>query len=207
MAIVKCKYCGKEFDRAKESFVQYPFGSRFRYAHDICEPNKELKRYNRTCHVCGKADDNENLINMPGVTNLWVHPDCLKSYHPTEQEQLDWYLMKLFGWDFVPVPVKKTIKTYNEKYNYSFKAIRHTLEWWYEIEKNDIRKANGNIHIVPYIIDKAKAYWKTKEQAEVANKDIEIKPAEDIKVKLKTPQRQRFRSVDLSFLEEDVDGE
>ena len=70
-----------------------------------------------------------------------------------------------------------------------------------------MRKANGNIHIVPYIIDKAKAYWKTKEQAEVANKDIEIKPAEDIKVKLKTPQRQRFRSVDLSFLEEDVDGE
>lgn len=207
MAIVKCKYCGKEFDRATQSFVQIPWGKTFRYAHPWHEECKDKPVYNRVCHICGKGDIDANLINMPGNTKLWVHPDCLANYKPTELEQLEWYIMKLFGTDIVGTPIKRNIKIFNEQYHYSYKAIRHTLEWWYEVEKNDINKANGNINIVPYVIERAKAYWQTKEKAETANKNIEIKPTENITVKLKTPQRQRFHTLDLSFLEEDVDGE
>lgn len=203
MAIVKCKYCKQEFDRTKEPFVQYKAGQVFRYAHDACEPNKELPRYNYVCHICGKADIKDNLQNMPGNSRLWVHPECFMNYQPTEMEKLEWYLMKLFNWDVVPIPVKRTIKIYNEKYKYTPRAIRHTLQYWYEVLHNDIRLANGNIHIVPYVIDRAKEYWQIKAQAEEKNKNIEIKPIEEVKVKLKTPQRQRFRTVDLSFLEED----
>lgn len=207
MAIVKCKYCGKQFDRATQPFVQIPWGQNFRYAHPECEPDKTKPVLNCVCHICGKGDIKDNLENMPGNKHLWVHHDCLANYKPTEQEQLEWYIMKLFQTDLVGTPIKRAIKMYNEQYHYSFKAMRHTLEWWYEIEKNDINKANGNINIIPYVIDRAKAYWKAKEAAAEANKNVEIKPIQDIKVKLKTPQRQRFHTVDMSFLEEDADGE
>ena len=37
MATVKCKYCGKQFDREKEPYVQIPYGTKsFRYGHSSC---------------------------------------------------------------------------------------------------------------------------------------------------------------------------
>ena len=37
MAIVKCKYCGKQFDREKEAYIQIPYGQKsFRYGHANC---------------------------------------------------------------------------------------------------------------------------------------------------------------------------
>jgi hypothetical protein len=36
MATVKCKYCGEQFDKEKEPYIQIPAGSRFRHAHAKC---------------------------------------------------------------------------------------------------------------------------------------------------------------------------
>jgi len=36
MAQVKCKYCGKQFDREKEPYIQIPYGKTFRYGHANC---------------------------------------------------------------------------------------------------------------------------------------------------------------------------
>ena len=36
MAVVTCKYCGKKFNREKESYIQIPAGTRFRYGHSQC---------------------------------------------------------------------------------------------------------------------------------------------------------------------------
>ena len=35
-----------------------------------------------------------------------------------------------------------------------------TLEWWYEIKKNPIDKANGGIGIIPFVYQEAYNYYK-----------------------------------------------
>ena len=48
MAIVKCKYCNKQFDREKVPYVQIPYGPKsFRYGHSACyidAVNKSIKK-------------------------------------------------------------------------------------------------------------------------------------------------------------------
>ena len=75
--------------------------------------------------------------------------------------------------------------------------------WWYDIKGNDISKANGNIRIVPYIIDQARDYWKTREQADQSNEKIDIKPIEEVKVAIRQPKRERFRTSSFNFLDEE----
>lgn len=50
MATVKCKYCGKQFDRTKEPYIQVPYGEKsFRYGHGNCyidAVNKQIEKVN-----------------------------------------------------------------------------------------------------------------------------------------------------------------
>ena len=207
MALVKCIFCGETFDREQEEFCQFPRGKSMRYAHPYHEQCKGLPIYGHVCYICGKADELKNLTPFLKVDGLYAHPDCIATDAPDERELLNRCVMRLFNKKRVPTNILKQIKTFNEQYRYSFRAIRHTLEWWYDIEQNDIKKANENIGIVPFVIARAKTYWQAKETAVEKNKDIVITPAVDIKVQIKTPQRQRFRTMNLNFLEEAADGE
>lgn len=203
MAEVTCKYCKQKFDRTKEKFIQYKTGGTRRYAHPTCEPDKSLPVYERVCHICQDAGMKDEFINLPGSKQLWVHPQCLEKYKPNDRELLEWYILGLFNIDTLTGPIRRNIKIYHDDYKWSYTAIRHTLEWWFDIEKNDVDKANGNINIVPYVIERAKKYWQTKHQADEANKDIEVKPMENVKVAIKAPKRERFRSNSFSFLDEE----
>lgn len=203
MAEVTCKYCKEKFDRNEKPFIQYKLGSTWRYAHPDCEHDKTLPVYDGVCHICQHGDLKANMINLPGSKKIWVHEKCLQTYQPTDKELLEWYILGLFNIDTLTGPIRRNIKTYHDDYHWSYTAIRHTLEWWFEIEKNDIGKANGNINIVPYVVERAKKYWQTKKQADEVNKDIQIKPMEEVKVTIKQPQRQRFHSNSFSFLDEE----
>ena len=93
MAYVNCRYCKKQFNRDKESFIQIPVGEKgttFRYAHADCY----LKEFNEgkvkevykiwnpktssTCFWCNKALDttDPNVIPMSQLPNRWVHKGC-----------------------------------------------------------------------------------------------------------------------------------
>lgn len=207
-AMVKCYVCGKMFDRANEPYVQRQHGQRFRYAHPECDPNKPVLYAKDRCDICGRADNSFKINFLPN-TSLKVHPECLQNYNPDERQKLIDYCRTLFGKDDLSLtPILRTIKVFNEQNHYSFSAIRKTLMWWYDIKGNDISKANGNIRIVPYVIDQARAYWKTREQAEKSNQNIEVKPVENIKISIRQPKRERFHSDSFNFLdEENVNGE
>lgn len=209
-AYVKCYICGKQFDRANNKFVQKQLGetgTRFRYAHPECEPDKEALSPNDRCAICGRAGNERTIPWLPNTT-LMAHPTCITKDNPSEYDLLQRYCCSLFGYNSLErSPVLKEIATYHDQYNYSYSAIRKTLMWWYEIEKNDIQKANGHIAIVPYVIKKAKDYWDTVQKAQEVNKDVEIKPTTNITVNIREQKRQRFHSIDLSFLEEEEDAE
>ena len=93
MAVVKCKYCGKQFDRDKEAFVQIPRGSVFRYAHADCymkakENNTEVETYeiwdpklSSFCFWCHQAifPNQPDVIPMPQLKDRYVHKSYLNS--------------------------------------------------------------------------------------------------------------------------------
>lgn len=205
-AIVTCKYCKEKFDRDKEEFCQYPAGTKFRYAHSKCEPDLSIQRFKKgdVCYICGKCTYGKKLI--PFLNNkLFVHEDCLNNDTPTEQELLNRTILRLFNCERVPTLILKTIKNFIASYNYTYSGIRKTLEYWYDIEKKDINKANNNINIVPYIYNKAKEYYKTKWMAERANKNIIIPQEKNIvKIEIKEPERKEKKKKKFSFLDEEV---
>lgn len=207
MANVKCVYCGEIFDREKVEFCQIPHGKSMRYAHPYHDECIGLPIYGHVCYLCKKADELKNLVPFLGVDGLYAHVDCINKDQPDDREKLLRYIMKLFNVKRVDTSILKVIKHYNEDLHYTDKAILHTLEWWYDIEKNDVSKANNNIQIVPYIIDRAKAFWQSRTTAFFTNQNIEIKPIENIKVKPKAQKREAFKVMDLSFLEEENNGE
>ena len=203
-AMVKCYVCGEMFDRANNPYVQKQLGEkRFRYAHPDCEPTKPILFPNDRCDICGRADNSFKIDFLPNTT-LKVHPECLQNYQPDEKQKLIDYCRSLFGKDdLAHTPILRTIKIYNEQNHYSFSAIRKTLMWWYDIKGNDVSKANGNIRIVPYIIDQARDYWKTREQADQSNEKIDIKPIEEVKISIRQPKRERFHTSSFNFLDEE----
>jgi hypothetical protein len=42
---------------------------------------------------------------------------------------------------------------------YTYSGIKRTLEYFYEVKKNSIEKANGGIGIVPWVYEEAKRYY------------------------------------------------
>lgn len=118
---VKCCYCGSDFDRDYEPYIQV---SARRYAHSKCVPQ------------------NKN------------YDEQVKEYNELEQ-----YIRKLFGDSYIDVKVKKEIMDYKRNYNYTYSGMKKSLEWFYEIKKNPIEKANGGIAIIPWIYNDALKYY------------------------------------------------
>ena len=50
-----------------------------------------------------------------------------------------------------------------------------TLKWYYEKEGNSLEKSNGSIGIVPYIYNKALNYYYSLYQAQLVNKEKDLK--------------------------------
>ena len=61
------------------------------------------------------------------------------------------------GWMF------KQIKEFKEKYNYSYRGMKSTLHYFYEIMKNDPEDALG-IGIIPFVYEEAKQYYIDKKK-------------------------------------------
>jgi hypothetical protein len=100
-----------------------------RYSHYKCEPDGEL-------------------VPLPQI-----------SKDKKELNELNNYIKNLLGDSYNSVRIKKQLKEYVEKYNYTYSGIQKSLFYFYEIKKNSIEKANGGIGIVPYIYEEAKLYY------------------------------------------------
>lgn len=115
----------------------------------------------------------------------------------------------MFGLDYVNARIKKQIKDCVEKYHYSYSGILKTLQYFFEIKKNPIEKANGGIGIVPYVYDDAKKYFETIFYAQQLNKDKDIDSfiLTEKEIKISSPQskRKNIQMIDLNLLEGGLD--
>ena len=206
--IVKCKYCGNNFDRDKNAYVM---PSARRYAHAECylrekEKNPKILTLEIfdptdivTCSIC-KKQINKKTDQYKQLSNgKYAHLSCIEleeKREKTDAEKLDLYIMELFDWDYVHPRVKRQISDFIEEYNFTYSGIQKSLEYFYKVKGNSLDKANGGIGIVPYIYQDAYNYyyalWEAKQKnigikirdyvVDVTNKDYEssTKEIEDI---------------------------
>lgn len=220
IALVKCKYCGKQFDRAKVNHYRIPYGSKFRYSHIDCykeakvngtEKNEgelvELDKFS-PCIFCSKLINLSNERFVQVQTNKYAHFTCFQKdqvREKTDQEKLDEYIIKLFDLDYVTPKIRKQIEKYLKENRFTLTGILSSLKYFYEVKKNSTEDANDGIGIVPYIYETAKNYYYALYMTNLANREKNIQDyiPKVVEVKVTPQKRKPFGHNKFSMVEKD----
>lgn len=112
-----------------------------------------LKCYGKKCEEKGLKYPKEELIEIGSKRYC---KNCAKEKY--ERDELYKYINFKMNYPFTPQGIRKQIKDYREYYTYG--EMLYVLKYFWDIEKNDIRK--GTIGIIPYVYDEAKKYYDTQ---------------------------------------------
>ena len=117
-----------------------------------------------TCQYCRKKFDRDKIPFVQISPKRYAHKDCSKEedarlkQEEADKIDLENYIMKLLGEDYISPRVRKQINTYREQYQYTFSGMKKALVYFYEVKGNSTEKANGGIGIVPYVYKDAFNY-------------------------------------------------
>lgn len=163
------------------------------------------------CPVCGQQFYREDTPFLK-IKNRYYHKSCYeaqeneKTEEEKERDLLIEYIKKLFNIDVITPKINKQIKDLLNQ-NYSYKGIRKTLEYWFDIKGNSIDRANGGIGIVPYTYEQALTYWKSIWEAQHYNQGVQATkieiPVREIHIPV--PERKPMKVIRrlFTFLEEE----
>ena len=131
-----------------------------------------------TCVYCKCEFDRTKEPFVQVSERRYAHASChekaeaSKPQDVKDYEALERYIKQLFNTSVLSAKVRKQIKDYKETYNYTYTGMLKTLQWWYDVQKNSIEKANGGIGIVPYKYDEACKYYYSLYLAQMAAAEL-----------------------------------
>lgn len=221
MATVTCKYCEKKFNRERESYVQIPAGTRFRYGHAQCyldavNSGKEKAHYEifdpskfKNCFWCSQAilPTAEDVIELPDMFGRYAHKTCAAAHPADDREKFKVYIIKLYkmkddkSWPGYMQRAEKIAKDYNFTYSGMMKA----LEYFHKVKQNPIDYDRATPGIIPYVYKDAYNYYYNLWLAQEQNKSKNINDyiPKDIEIVIQPPQKKPQRRKLFSFLKED----
>lgn len=149
------------------------------------------------CVYCGKEFDRERTENVK-VNRRYAHLDChnVKQAENEERRKVTDLIQKLYypqnpDWNIIGTQ----LKTYRDA-GMTYMGMFYTLTYFFVIKKNDIKTSEG-IGIIPYVYDKARAYYKNMSNtytkaAEIENtKELGVSQTENIiTITHKKPKKQ-----------------
>ena len=169
------------------------------------------KKHLVKCKFCGEIFDTNNEEFVKPTSNRYAHKSCYektlkeKTQEELDREDLENYIKQLLHISQLTPKINKQIKTFREENNYSYSGIKRCLIYFYEIQRNDIEKANGGIGIVPWVWDQAYTYfyslWIAQQKNE--NKTIESYKPKNIEIVIPPPQRKPKKRKLFSFLDKE----
>lgn len=122
------------------------------------------------CAYCGKPVDKNGVK----YRSQQYHPECMekkrseafKSHKQTVKDNYDPDASSLTAWleahtDEVDLGMKRLIEKYRSE-GWTCGDVLRALRFFFDIEGNEWEN-NSSLGIVPYVMDKAKAYWKEVE--------------------------------------------
>lgn len=126
-----------------------------------------------------------------------------KTQEELDKDNLKEYIKQLLGDRYIPQKVNRQIKEFKEQNGYTYTGMKQALVYFYEIQGNDITKAQGGIGIIPYCYTAAYNYyfsiWQAKQQN--VNKNIAAPGEEEIFIP--RPQVKIKKKNFFSFLDEE----
>lgn len=161
------------------------------------------------CPGCGLRFYREDEPHIQ-IKNRYWHTQCYnvetKEVSKSEQtiKDLEEYICKLFGTDYVSPRIRKQISSMISQYNFTHSGILGSLKYWFEVKNGSIAKSNGGIGIIPYVYEDASKYYESIFYAHQANKDINLIDTDIITITIPSPKRKvkSLKKIDLDFLEE-----
>lgn len=173
--LAKCKYCGIQFDRDKEPWVEV---SARRYAHKVC--------YEKAVGCLSPEDK-------------------IQKDEEQDLKKLENYIMVLFDESFISAKIRKQILDYRKTYGYTYSGMLKTLQWWFDIKKNPVENANDGIGIVPYVYKQACEYFYNLYLADIANEDLKDYTPEIVEITIKSPRAEKRKKKEFKLMETDND--
>lgn len=154
------------------------------------------------CPICEEKFYREDC-EYKQVGRRYYHQKCYESQSEDIRltQEIHEKMRSLLKDAYIKQKIDKQIKSYLEE-NKTLKGIKLTLDYWYDIKKNDPTKAMGGIGIVGYIYKEAQSYWTKKEERVNCNKDIDLSCYDKIQTyqikpsPIKKPKRVKLFNLD-----------
>ena len=163
------------------------------------------------CKYCGVVFDRDKEPFKQISERRYAHLKCAiaaeneKSQAEKDKEELEKYIMELLEEDYISPRVRKQINNFVEQYNFTYSGMRKALIYFYEVQGNDKKKANGGIGIIPYVYRDSYNYyyslWLAKQKNE--NKVIVDYKPKVREVRIEPPQLKPHKRRLFTFFEED----
>lgn len=150
------------------------------------------------CPECGSYNDKENTVECKG---RYYCPICYenKQKEANDYKQLMSYICELYQIEAPTGWILKQVKDFKEQFHYSYKGMRTTLNYFYEIEGNDPADSLG-VGIIPFVYDEAKKFYidrlAVKESAMDAAKS-NIRKTININKKVKSSDYRDIALIDI----------
>lgn len=149
----------------------------------IAEINKRFQSCKNMAQVAAELDISPTTVK----NHLNEESLKLKEKVNDDRDALWFYIYRLFGPDGSQ-PVSKWNITQMIKFNtmgMNYRSQLLTLKYFYEIEKNPVQDKYKTIGIIPYIYDKAAAYYKAQEKKRIEVEEAIERQLEQDRVEIK----------------------
>jgi hypothetical protein len=162
------------------------------------------------CSVCGERFDRDKIPFQQTSARRYAHLNCAvaqentKTQEQIDKEELEKYIMKLLGEDYISPKVRKQLNQFIKEYNYTYSGMRKALIYHYEVKHGDVSKAGGGVGIIPYVYRQAYEYYYSLWLAQQRNEGKDMKDYKPKVVEIHIPSPQiRIKNRFFNFFEED----
>lgn len=134
------------------------------------------------CPECGTYNDKENTVYH---NSKYYCKICFENKQKEAQDYKDLiaYICKLYEIDAPSGWMLKQIKDYKEQFRFTYRGIKTTLHYFYEIQEGNSVEDSMGIGIVPFVYDEAKRFYIEKKAIKDSLGDCDL---EEIGNKKKT---------------------
>lgn len=132
------------------------------------------------CPICGTFNPKENTVFHSG------RHYCKVCYENQQRESDDYkelirYICELYELEVPNGWILKQIKEYKTQFNYTYRGIKSTLNYFFEIQKDhDVGDSMG-IGIVPFVYDEAKKFYIEKKLSKDSIQDVDVNSVQNQK--------------------------
>lgn len=156
------------------------------------------------CPECGTYNDKENTVYH---NSKYYCKICFENKQKEAQDykNLVAYICELYQIEAPTGWMLKQIKDYKEQFNFTYRGIKTTLHYFYEIQEGNSVEDSMGIGIVPFVYDEAKRFYIEKKAVKDSLKDCDLEEIgnrkKTIHINLEQKTKNKYKEMALIDIE------